>query len=221
MIGWSKLDKYYGLLDDSPLYATAVLLNPCLGGITFLEKRWSTPAQKIWLQEAKSNVSSYWKRWYRDSAANVTVPAAEVSIAFPNSYSTPKTASTNRAIDPNFVKWLNVCKPSSAPRPPPELERYYALSKERLQGAGDDPILWWMANRVEFPTLSQMALDTLAIPAMAADCERAFSAAKLTLTSQRHAMLPKTLEKVQCVRNWVQRGAITMGDLLWSAPSKS
>lgn len=50
-------------------------------------------------------------------------------------------------------------------------------------------------------------------PPMEADCERAFSLAKLTLTTQRRAMDPKTLEMIQCLKNWLRRDAITLGGI--------
>jgi hypothetical protein len=53
-----------------------------------------------------------------------------------------------------------------------------------------------MARQGQFPTVSQLALDILAIPAMATDCERSFSLAKLTWTSQRLSMTAETLEKL-------------------------
>ena len=76
-----------------------------------------------------------------------------------------------------------------------EIERYLRLE---LPIPGVNPIEWWMEHRQQFPTLSQLALDLFSIPAMAADCERAFSLAKLTLTTQRLSINPKTLEIAQC-----------------------
>ncbi|KAM4066285.1 integrase core domain-containing protein [Hirsutella rhossiliensis] len=55
---------------------------------------------------------------------------------------------------------------------------------------------WWRDYKQTFPALSSFALDVFAIPAMATDCERQFSLAKLTLTSQRLAMRADTLEQV-------------------------
>jgi hypothetical protein len=59
--------------------------------------------------------------------------------------------------------------------------------------------------------ISQLALDILAIPAMATDCERSFSLAKLTLTTQRLSMTTETLEKLQCLKNWVRHGVVKLG----------
>jgi hypothetical protein len=42
---------------------------------------------------------------------------------------------------------------------------------------GIDLFQWWYAHRERYPTLHQMALDVLSIPAMATECERLFSGA--------------------------------------------
>ncbi|ENH69324.1 Putative AC transposase [Fusarium oxysporum f. sp. cubense race 1] len=88
-----------------------------------------------------------------------------------------------------------------------ELERYLRLEPQETE----DPIEWWMAHQGQFPMISQLALDMLAIPAMATDCERSFSLAKLTLTTQRLSMTTETLEKLQCLKNWVRHGAVKLG----------
>ena len=91
-----------------------------------------------------------------------------------------------------------------------ELERYYALGAQDT----DDPCQWWLDHTGTFPRLSRLALDILAIPSMAADCERAFSSAKLTMTSQRQSMQPETLEPLQCMKNWIRNGNIRLGNML-------
>ncbi|KAJ0126498.1 hypothetical protein HZ326_30399 [Fusarium oxysporum f. sp. albedinis] len=78
-----------------------------------------------------------------------------------------------------------------------ELERYYRLEPEQV----DDPVLWWIDHSNAFPRLSRFALDVLAIPAMSTDCERAFSLAKLTVSSQRHYLLGSSIESIQLLKN--------------------
>ncbi|KAJ0134190.1 hypothetical protein HZ326_22758 [Fusarium oxysporum f. sp. albedinis] len=85
-----------------------------------------------------------------------------------------------------------------------KLERYLQLEPQETEGL----IEWWMAHPGQFPMVSQLALNILAIPAMATNCERSFSLAKLMLTSQRLSMTTETLEKLQCVKNWVRHGAV-------------
>jgi hypothetical protein len=90
-----------------------------------------------------------------------------------------------------------------------ELQAYYRLKPQ----PDCDPVKWWADHRVEFPRLSRFALDLLAIPAMSADCERAFSLAKLAVTSQRHSLRASTIEKIQLLKNWITAGVIHLGNL--------
>ncbi|KAJ0128693.1 Uncharacterized protein HZ326_28217 [Fusarium oxysporum f. sp. albedinis] len=87
-----------------------------------------------------------------------------------------------------------------------ELERYLRLEPQETE----DPIEWWMAHRGQFLMVNQLALDILAIPAMATDCERSFSLAKLKLTTQKLSMTTERLEKLQCL-NWVSHVAVKLG----------
>jgi hypothetical protein len=52
---------------------------------------------------------------------------------------------------------------------------------------------------------------------MATDCERAFSLAKLTITSQRHSLLGSPVEELQLLKNWVRGGYVTLGGLYWNS----
>ncbi|KAF4966507.1 hypothetical protein FSARC_5821 [Fusarium sarcochroum] len=94
--------------------------------------------------------------------------------------------------------------PPLAPRP--EQSR---LEPEQV----DDPARWWIDHSNAFPRLSRFALDVLAIPAMSTDCERAFSLAKLTVSSQRHSLLGSSIESIQLLKNWVRGGHVTLGGL--------
>lgn len=91
-----------------------------------------------------------------------------------------------------------------------EIDRYYNMKV----GGNVDPVEWWISNKAQLLKLSQMALDVLAIPAMAADCERSFSIAKLTLSSQRHAMKWETIEMLQMLKNWLRNGDIVIGGVM-------
>lgn len=53
-----------------------------------------------------------------------------------------------------------------------------------------------------------MALDILTIPAMTTDCESSFSIAKLTLSSQRHAVKWETTEMLPLLKNWPRNSTI-------------
>ena len=53
----------------------------------------------------------------------------------------------------------------------------------------------------DFPNLSRMALDVLLIPAMAADPERLFSSAGLTVSDCRNSLSIKTIEALECIKS--------------------
>ncbi|CCE35404.1 uncharacterized protein CPUR_06833 [Claviceps purpurea 20.1] len=210
MNGWSKLDDYYSKLDESPLYAGAVILHPGFG-LNFLTNRWSD--HDGWALRAKKQLAEYWEKWYFRADESSPGAAAECQVA--SSYSFQDLQEDTEWSDFLSAAQIDSNNPDGAGSDESsELDRYYDLPPSRLKDGKKDPIQWWIRNREEFPTVSKLALDLLAIPPMSADCERAFSAAKLTVTSQRHAMKPDTLEKVQCLRNWMRRGSIDMGGFL-------
>ena len=52
---WAKVEKYYRLLDDSPVYAAAVLLHPGLKW-QFFRKHWAK--KKQWIQRYEKILST-------------------------------------------------------------------------------------------------------------------------------------------------------------------
>ena len=48
-----------------------------------------------------------------------------------------------------------------------------------------------------------MALDILSIPAMAADPERLFSGAKISITDRRNRLGIQTIEALECLKSWL------------------
>ncbi|KAJ0124188.1 Zinc metalloproteinase dpy-31 [Fusarium oxysporum f. sp. albedinis] len=111
--------------------------------------------------------------------------------------------------DDHYTQWINsrTKKAFATSSSVSEMDKYLRLEPQDTQ----EPIQWWRDHKPSFPVLSSFALDVFAIPAMATDCERQFSLAKLTLTSQRLAMGADTLERVHCLRNWVRHGGVKLG----------
>ncbi|KAJ4175316.1 hypothetical protein NW754_16783 [Fusarium falciforme] len=195
---WIKLNEYYTLLGRSPLFAASVVLNPDLG-LRWLEANWTSPEQLQWLRDAKDGIKGYFERWY----SNDDDASEESIVAMPS--------LTPRPEQSKFEQWVKSRQPKLSATGS-ELERYYRLEPEQV----NDPIQWWTDHRNAFPRLSRFALDVLAIPAMATDCERAFSLAKLTVTSQRHSLLGSSIESVQLLKNWIRGGRVTLGGLCLS-----
>ncbi|KAK5994684.1 Putative AC9 transposase-like protein [Cladobotryum mycophilum] len=190
---WQKLNEYYIRLGDSPLYAASVILHPSFG-YRWLEDRWNSEEQLVWLRDAKEGLANYWARWYENRHEEGPTEAAPLQGAFQHLIGLQEKEPEKS----NYTQWLETTAAVPTNRAT-ELERYYSLGPMQLH----DPIAWWISKKDDFPTLSRLALDILAIPAMSADCERVFSLAKLTLSSQRLSMKPETLEKIQCMKNWL------------------
>jgi hypothetical protein len=192
---WKKLDEYYTKLADSPLFTAAIILNPNLG-LRWLRRRWRDPEQHEWLVAAKDGLKEYFDRWYCSSDDPQ-----------------PQGRSVCRDLgreDDAYEAFVNSGVSSDEDGNEDEIDRYYNMKV----GGNVDPVEWWISNKAQFPKLSQMALDILAIPAMAADCERSFSIARLTLSSQRHAMKWETIEMLQMLKNWLRNGDIVIGGVM-------
>jgi hypothetical protein len=185
--GWKKLNVYYTKLGESPLYTAAIVLHPGFG-LAWLESRWSD--HRSWIREAHGAIREYWKRWYqRDDEA----VAAAVQIVQQQAQLTSNKVGDS---DGEFDQFMY-----EDHRTVHSIELEIDRNLEESPVPGVNPIAWWLANREKYPKVSQFALVIFAIPAMAADCERAFSLAKLTLSGQKLSMAPLTLEHLQCLKN--------------------
>ena len=73
-----------------------------------------------------------------------------------------------------------------------------------------DVVSYWRAKALEpqWRDLARMALDYLTIPAMSAEPERVFSAAKITLTDRRCRMGDDAIEALECLKSWQRDGLI-------------
>lgn len=194
---WSKLDEYYSLLGQSPLYPAAVILHP-RWNVSWLEANWTSDEQLVWLRDAKSSVRKYFEQQYP-----------------------PKTPS--EAARDGVGKGVEQGEPSQFDQLMQSCDRYMMEEEDELgvymrQGPvrreNLNPILWWKDHQEEYPRLSRFALDILAIPAMSVDPERTFSVTKLTVSSQRHSLSPEVIEEIQCLRNWIGQQAVSVGEVV-------
>ena len=66
----------------------------------------------------------------------------------------------------------------------------------------DNLFRWHVDNQESFPTLRQMALDTLSIPARSTECERVFSSSKELLSLQYCHIKEDLIEASECLKAW-------------------
>jgi hypothetical protein len=90
--------------------------------------------------------------------------------------------------------------------PGDEYEAYLASPPTRV----DELITWWRDHQTVYPKLAQVAFDLIAVPAMSAECERVFSQAKLTISTQRNSLLDTTIDAIQCLKNWLRNTAYSL-----------
>lgn len=174
--GWQKMDKYYGKSDESPAYAAALVLNPSRKW-SYIEHFW----RPSWQMRAKDAVKKLWDDDYRPKTL-IPTPAPDAHL-------------TNN----EFELWLRqIDTPTTI-----EDEYDHYCKTERVYGYSD-ALSWWLepAQLKAYPHLSKMALDILSLPAMSSDPERAFSAAKITLSDRRNKMGIQILEYLECLKSW-------------------
>jgi hypothetical protein len=176
--GWSKMEKYYSKSDESPAYAAAVVLNPSRKW-QYIDQYW----RQSWREPTKQAVRRLWEDQYKPDELSP-------STAF---QSAPIT-STNE-----YELWLQ-----AVDTPRNLLDEYDRYCKADLIYGFKSALDWWLepAQQKAYPNLQRMALDILSIPPMSADPERAFSAAKITITDRRNKLQMEMIEYLECLKSW-------------------
>ena len=178
----SKLEKYKKLLSQSPIYVAANVMNPAY------RWRWyqqNAPEDTLFKKE---EVRHIWEDYYADKSHISPIPLRP-------STATPKT-SNERALADAFAlreepelqndAYTDYCEsPSLLHSPQMELEHSYR---------------WWKDHT--HMQVSKMAFDTLAVPAMSAECERVFSSAAHLITPIRSRLGDDTIEANECLKAW-------------------
>ncbi|KAF4473657.1 putative AC9 transposase [Colletotrichum fructicola Nara gc5] len=135
--GWKKLDEYYALTEESPLYAAALLLHPGFN-MKYLEKNWRSPRQQEWVSNAKLALKRYFNRWY----------PSEEGEGMRNTRQRPEPHDPD-----DFEQWVQaeatVLEGEEDDEEVDELENYLGLQRQ----ANCNPVEWWFAHEEEYPRL--------------------------------------------------------------------
>ncbi|KAF6792074.1 transposase-like protein [Colletotrichum musicola] len=196
-LAWQKLFLYYDKMGELLLFSVALILHPSLG-VLYLRDVWRYEHQEGWVDKALEGLKDFFDKWYRQPGPEAVAPAPDGQPVV-----VPVDAGARDDDDSHFRQWVNSRRRHTPPRVD-ELDLYLRRPPE----AFNDPVKWWLDHSETYPVLHKLAIDVFAVPAMSADCERAFSWAKLTLTSQRLSMKPSTIESLQLAKNWLKRGVI-------------
>ena len=209
-ICWFKLRKYYELMDRSPVYAAAVVLNP-EHKWNYFETNWKE--HPLWIASAKEAVEELWLTMYKDSADSAAAEAGQ-GVNPGLFHATPRK-------DPSgFNEWVSRSKykRTVTKQKPDEYQEYLETEHfpdEESEGTTDGSppksvnlCAFWAQEESQHPSLARMAFDVLSIPAMSAECERVFSSTKILLTDRRARMNEDVIEASECLRAWLKAGQL-------------
>ncbi|XP_061507179.1 zinc finger BED domain-containing protein 4-like [Anopheles gambiae] len=72
--------------------------------------------------------------------------------------------------------------------------------KERIINTDEDPLLWWQAHNLKYPTVYNLAIRVLNVPCSSIPCEQLFTKAGQEHSQKRERLLPKQCEKVMFIQ---------------------
>lgn len=198
LASWNKIEKYYKLVDQTPVYYAAVILNPTLKMLWF-RKQWQTDETLPWIAQVEDLVRTIWRREYK----------ATDNAAPPPSSRTTALQSKETAYD-RFKAFKRLrFDPSDAAAAPQLLDQFeqYLASDPVLYDSTNkrdfDVIGYWKERELLQPQLAQFAFDVFSLPVMTADNERSFSSGRDMITYRRSRLLSDIIEACQCLKSWL------------------
>jgi hypothetical protein len=177
---WQKLDHYYQLSDNTPIYRAAVFLHPRCKWRWF-ERHWAD--HPLWIVAAREVIENLWSEYKHLPLHNTT------TIDTLNDEDDEWSSDDDKTVDQLRLY---------------EVEPYPQISMK------DSPIDYWHSKRPIWPQLSQMALDLYATPAMSDEPERVFSMAGNLLSPRRRTMKDTGVEQMLCLRSWQSSGIVKL-----------
>lgn len=200
-LGWQKLDKYYQLLSETPIYYTGLALHPAYRWKWF-DRKWAGNPE--WIRQAKRIVHDVWHYEYRETrlprmAVNDEKPAPKRQKTYSNPFQ--EYLEENRCAAP-------ATQGDDCLEPFEDEFQHWISNHESGDAQVRDPLAYWHEKRFKYPRLSRMALDFLTIQPMSAECERLFSAAGRMVTPLRSRLEAQVIGTCQVLRSWLRAGII-------------
>lgn len=105
-----------------------------------------------------------------------------------------------KLVDIKFSEYKRqlVVRPKSS-----ELDKYLEEYVMDIKDMHFDILDWWKNNTLNYPVLSRMARDILAIPVTTVSSESAFSTSGRIIDQFRSSMNSKTVEALVCSKDWI------------------
>ena len=172
---WFAFDKYYQRIDDTGIYAAALLLHPNCRK-SYLESEW----KKGWITSGIRRAKVLWSKYSdgQDQAIeDYKMTAFEVWRA--NRHKKQRSSKAND----EFTRFINA---------PADNITIPVLD-------------WWQqpGQKEAYPRLQRMAIDVLTAPATSADGERVFSHGRRAIAWTRASLAAATIEELVCMKYWM------------------
>jgi len=183
---WQKVEKYYKVVDQTPIVYAAVIMDPRRKREWFRQE-WTQPSQAAWLDTVTASVTELWRDCYmpRKRAAAVAEAAA---------YADQDDLNIRLSLHKRVRQSVNTTVVD-------QLEEY--LATDRVPDReGFTPLQYWYERRNTTPELAKLAFDTLALPLMSDDTEHSFSAGRDMITYRRSNLHSDIIEAAMCLRSW-------------------
>ncbi|KIL54454.1 hypothetical protein M378DRAFT_92506 [Amanita muscaria Koide BX008] len=184
--GIENLDKWYNKVNDTDAYFICLVLDPNVKNAYALDK------------------------WDAESYAAGMVKLEKVVSVNPDGCRT--TDDKPRLYGQYGYSWMRASvrsrqeaeHVSSSSGPRDELKRYLDGPLEEV----DNVVAWWGHHSFQYPTLSSMARDYLAIQGSATPSERAFSSGGTTGTAKRNRLNVEAFEALQLLKSAYRNGHV-------------
>jgi hypothetical protein len=189
-LGWKKLNKYYGLSDNTYAYRAAIYLNPTMKREWFVSKWSDTHPQ--WIKDVDRLMDEQLKVYQR------LYPHAQAA-------SRRRLSQDQQLSDFDRYNIVNLSAFEGS-----EMELF---KREPLLQNNGNIIYWWRDNKERFPVLYHMAMDLLAAPATTAADERVFSQGDDVINNERPRLSDAMGEQQVCLRSWITGGLVNLTDI--------
>jgi hypothetical protein len=186
---WHKLSKYYGKLDDSPMYYTACCLHPYYKN--YCMNSWRDKPN--WIHQGEAALQRLWAT-YKPELPPSTRPKVPRTSSLRDSIAALVNAEHNNEDDDVAIDQLS------------RWRRFEPAWTSAQFESSSTAVSYWMALRPKYPELSQLAIDVLSIPASSCECERMFSQLGDLLEPRRRKIGSQLLAALQCIKSWRAAG---------------
>lgn len=180
--GLVKLEKYYPE-SDGKVYVIGTILHPGFKLDWYKHANWP----EKWISNCKNIIFKEWNDYYKpkSSAPATSTETNSEGLDFFSALYNSQMANTSTSVKDELKKYLSE----------PTL-------KDPLKE--DGLLTWWKCHELEYPYLSKMARDYLAVAGSGVPVERLFSLGSDTISDDRYSLSSDHIRMLMCLKCWLK-----------------